>query len=191
MNKNNYNKVMYLLKGNAIKLRGLEFEDLESINIWMNDFDTMTSILRIEPSVKYFTEIWFKNINTDNTKKILAIEHNNNFIGCVGVNNISYLDRKSELYIYIGDKKYRDKGLAKEAIKLFLSYMFDFYNIHKMYLHVREDNSKAINLYKKIGFKEEGIFIEEKYIAGKYINIIRMAILKGDFKNEKNSNTPI
>ena len=59
--------------------------------------------------------------------------------------------------------------------------MFDYYNFNKIYLEVRADSLIAINLYKKIGFKQEGLFKKEKYMDFRYIDIIRMAILRGDY----------
>lgn len=171
-----------MLQHQNVKLRGLEFEDLALLHEWMNNFDILRNLLRIDPSINYLTEKWFENINADKTKKIMAIEDvlSGKFIGCVGVNNIDCIDRKAEFYIYIGDLEFRGKHFAETSAGLFVRYMFDYYNLNKIYLHVREDNLPAINLYKKMGFKQEGLLREEKYIDGKYIDIIRMSLIKGE-----------
>ncbi|MFA5524727.1 MAG: GNAT family protein [Tissierellales bacterium] len=177
-----------MLVGENLILRGLEYEDLIKLHEWMNDFELLKNLLRIEPSIKYFTTKWYESLSKDNEKKIFAIEERaeKKFVGCIGVNNISYIDRKAELYIYIGEKKYRGKGLGHKSIVFFLHYLFNYYNMNKIYLNVRSDNASAINVYKKIGFKEEGMFREDKFIEGKYIDIVRMSILKGEFIDEKN-----
>ena len=44
-------------------------------------------------------------------------------------------------------------------------------------LAVREDNERAIHLYKKLGFNVEGKHINSLLIDGKYYNQISMALL--------------
>jgi RimJ/RimL family protein N-acetyltransferase len=172
-----------LLDSKNIILRGLEYNDLVLLHKWMNKFELLINLLRIEPSINYFTEKWYTDINSDKRKKIFAIEEKitNCFIGCIGANDIDYIDRKANLYIYIGDETFRGKGYSKEAVHTFLMYMFGYYNFNKIYLEVKADNLIAINLYKKIGFKQEGLFKKEKYMDFRYIDIIRMAILRGDY----------
>lgn len=60
--------------------------------------------------------------------------------------------------------------------------MSGYYNLNKIYLELRADNLMAINLYKKISFKQKGVFKKEKYMDFRYIDIIKMAILRDDYK---------
>lgn len=172
-----------LYKGKKVNLKGLELTQLAVIHNWMNDFEIIKSLMRINPSITCFTEQWYESVHTDNSKLILAIHDNdtNNFIGCIGLNNIEWIDRKAEMYIYIGEREYWNRGYGIDSINTMLEYVFNYYNVHKVYLHIREDNLPAINLYKKAGFQVEGKFKNDKYIDGKYINVIRMAILKDDY----------
>ena len=88
---------------------------------------------------------------------------------------------KRENYIYIGDRSYWNRGYAFEALKIIMDYLFNYYNLNKLYLNVRADNQNAIKLYNKVGFKIEGKFRNDKFIEGKYIDIIRMAMLKDEY----------
>ena len=49
---------------------------------------------------------------------------------------------------------------------------------------VLESNNRAIALYDKLGFKKEGIKREAVYKNGEFVNMIFMAILKSEYKNE-------
>jgi ribosomal protein S18 acetylase RimI-like enzyme len=49
--------------------------------------------------------------------------------------------------------------------------------LHRVELEVFEENSAAIALYRKFGFKEEGRKAHAVMIDGKYINALAMAIL--------------
>lgn len=168
------------------RLRGLEYEDLKLIHKWMNDFSIIRGILRIEPSIRCYTERWFDQINQDKSRIIFAIDSisHSRCIGCIGANNIEYVDRKAELYIYLGEKDFHGKGYAASAVAIFSNYMFNYLNLNKLYLHVRRDNTPAINLYLKSGFHEEGLFSKDRYIDGKYVDILRMCIFKDEFSYE-------
>ncbi len=48
-------------------------------------------------------------------------------------------------------------------------------NLHKIYLLVALDNEKAIHLYKKCGFIEEGHLVEEYFMNGRYRDVKRAA----------------
>ena len=57
--------------------------------------------------------------------------------------------------------------------------------IEKIWLTVYQDNLDAYNMYKKIGFEVEGIFLYDEKFSGKFKHKISMAI----FKNHLNNNT--
>jgi len=89
--------------------------------------------------------------------------------------------------IYIGadlHEDYRGKGLAYLSYKLFISYLFTEYNLHKISLEVLKTNQRAINLYEKLGFKFEGIKRDEVCKNGQWIDSIIMSILESEAQNE-------
>ena len=61
---------------------------------------------------------------------------------------------------------------------LFLSFLFNYFGLHKITLEVLSTNERAINLYKKIGFVLEGVKRDEVLKSGKWIDSIIMSILE-------------
>ena len=55
-------------------------------------------------------------------------------------------------------------------------------NLNRIELSVLKNNLRAINFYKKIGFKEEGINRQAIYKNGEFVDVIIMGILKEDFQ---------
>ena len=53
--------------------------------------------------------------------------------------------------------------------------------MHKVYLYVDVDNAAAIHIYKKVGFKEEGILREHFFAEGQYHDSMMMGILATEF----------
>ena len=82
---------------------------------------------------------------------------------------------------------YQNKGYGTKALIMFLFYLFYFWNLRKVKLEVYLDNEKAIKVYKKVGFKEAGIFEKEYFCFGKYRDVLAMELFKEEFfeKNKK------
>ena len=56
-------------------------------------------------------------------------------------------------HIFIGNKDYWGKGVAREASHLIIQYAFLTLGLQYVQLRVHKDNAKAIGLYKHIGFE--------------------------------------
>lgn len=70
--------------------------------------------------------------------------------------------------------EFRGKGFGKKLLEITLKHAKNINNIEKIELNVFESNKNAINLYKKIGFTEEGKRIKSRKIDGIYDNEILM-----------------
>ena len=70
------------------------------------------------------------------------------------VGNIYLTDingKSAEYHIFIGEKDYWGKGIAEEASHQILKYGFKERGLKYIYMHVRKDMVKAVQLYKKLG----------------------------------------
>lgn len=73
------------------------------------------------------------------------------------VGNIYLTDidgEKATYHIFIGDKNYWGKGVAKEASIQILGYAFKTLCLRYVELKVNELNFRAIQLYRSLGFEE-------------------------------------
>jgi ribosomal-protein-alanine N-acetyltransferase len=79
-----------------------------------------------------------------------VLKYNNSVIGfCLSfISNI-----ESELYKIAISKNYQNLGFGKLLLKLHLTYL-TLFEVKQNYLEVNINNHKAINLYKKMGYKE-------------------------------------
>lgn len=96
---------------------------------------------------------------------------------------IDQVDRRAMFGIAIGDKKYWSKGYGLEATKLLLDYGFNLLNLNNIMLGVYSFNQRAINCYKKVGFKEIGRRRQARIIGGKKFDVILMDILAEEFES--------
>jgi ribosomal-protein-alanine N-acetyltransferase len=103
-------------------------------------------------------------------------------IGNIKIDPIHYSHKYGEYGILIGDKNYWGKGSAREASVAVLNYFFDKKDyLRKINLGVLKKNVEAINLYNKLGFKQEGLLHKHLLYNGKEEDVLRMALFREDF----------
>lgn len=100
------------------------------------------------------------------------------FARCIG-NKLNRFRHKAEFGICIS-KQYWGHGIGKVLLENILLWA-DTVGIEKITLYVVETNSKAINLYKRFGFIEEGLLIKDRiHKDGNYYNTVIMGRLKSN-----------
>jgi len=122
------------------------------------------------------TKNWYYKSNPD----FWMIFLDDTVVGYFRLSNYS----KENKNIYIGADiapEYTGKGIAKKAYKLFIPHLFTMYGLNKISLEVLKTNHRAINLYRKLGFVEEGIKRQEVWKCDKWVDSIIMSILKSEY----------
>jgi ribosomal protein S18 acetylase RimI-like enzyme len=72
--------------------------------------------------------------------------------------------------------QFRGQGIGTDLIRRSLAAARGF-GFHRVELTVRENNTNAIELYKKVGFETEGMQRDATQVDGVYENLILMAVL--------------
>ena len=119
-------------------------------------------------------------LNGDYTFAIIR-KNDDKLIGNCGLSNIDNIDRTATVGIFIGDSDNQNKGYGSEALRVLLNYGFGVLNLNNIDLKVFDFNERAINCYKKVGFKEYGRRHKSYYVNNDYHDTIFMEILKDDF----------
>lgn len=169
------------------RLREVDREDLININSWRSSKELIDYLgapfryINKEVDLKWF-ESYMQNRGTNIRCSILNEEEK--VLGLVSLTNIDRINQKAVFHIMIGDSTHRDKGIGSFATNEILRHAFFDMNLNRVELTVLESNNRAIGLYEKLGFKKEGIKREAVYKNGKFFNMISMAILKNEYKNE-------
>lgn len=98
-------------------------------------------------------------------------------VGSVYLRDIDHKNKKAEYGIFIGEAEAAGKGFGSEAARLAVAYARDTLKLHKLMLRVFADNAGAVRSYQKAGFEKEGYLKDEFLQAGKYRDILLMAII--------------
>ena len=172
----------------TLSLRALERGDLRFIHDLNNNRNIMAYWFE-EPyeSFDELEELYNKHIH-DNAERHFVVENENKeLVGLVELIEINYIHRSAEFQIIIAPN-YQGKRYATTLINKALDYSFTILNLHKIYLHVAVENEKAVHLYDKCGFIEEGHLVQEFFINGRYQDVKRMYMLQNDYLTRMKAN---
>ena len=77
--------------------------------------------------------------------------------------------------------------MIKEVLTGILNFLFYTKEIHRVVEIVDVENTASINLLKSLGFRQEGHFLENIFIKGKWDSEFQFAMLKREWelKNRK------
>lgn len=175
-----------MLKGKNIVLRPLKTEDIEKTIQWRNDIDLIINTQGVRfPKTREMESDWFDNVlhDTSNRNIYWGIDEIESceLIGIIQLNNLDWISRTAEFGISIGNTSKRGKGIGKEAMCLLFDYVFKLINLRKITLKVTQNNEIAINLYKKIGFKEEGRLLNQTFLNNKYYDVLLLSLFVEDY----------
>jgi ribosomal-protein-alanine N-acetyltransferase len=112
----------------------------------------------------------------------LGIFKEKKLIGKIKLSRIVYGSFKNGMLGYSIDEEEQGKGYMKESVKLFLEYVFDECELHRVEASALVDNQKSRGVLEGCGFKMLGI--NEKYllINGRWRDHVTYYILKEDFE---------
>lgn len=165
-----------MLRDKEIELLPISEKDTEYIIQLRNNLEISNNFFSDPPLYDFKHKEWISKMKNSID---MIIYYNSEKVGRIYIYNIDYKNEKCEYGIAL-DPEYSGKGIAYEASKLLLNYVFSNLKIRKIYLELFSDNMRAKKLYEKIGFKQEGYFNDEIYKNGEFKDIIRMAYYKND-----------
>lgn len=172
-----------------IRLRNLQKKDAEFMLEWMHDkelqkcFRKKMADVTLEEAMAFCTagnteeQIW------DGANLHYAIvNEQDEYLGTISLKNIDLVNKNAEYAISMR-RCAHGTGAAAEATGLLLKKGFNRLGLHRIYLNVLKDNTRAIRFYEKCGFTYEGEFRDCIRIDGEYKNLKWYSILKTDFDN--------
>jgi RimJ/RimL family protein N-acetyltransferase len=165
-----------------VNLRALEKRDLKQLVDWMNDPELTQWLGPRFPISLEEQEVWYSKLIQDSTKKSLIIEDKEGTaIGLTSLLHLDWRNRQAELGTYIGERNHLGKGYGPDANLTILRFAFYELNLNRVYLHVFEENARAIRSAEKCGFRQEGIMRSAIFYGGRYHDVVLMSILASEF----------
>ena len=162
----------------SVSLRPLERGDLHFVHVLNNNRSVMSYWFE-EPYESFveLEELYRKHIHDQSERRFIVENDGGERVGLVELVEIDHLHRRAEFLIMISPD-YQGRGLAKAATQLAINYAFRVLNLYKLYLLVDVDNASAIHVYESVGFRQEGVLVDEFFADGRYHSVIRMRLFQ-------------
>ena len=173
-----------------VKLRPHTEADLPNYVEWLND-----------PEVTEFTDLesgnitlegereWFRAISAPGcSARNWAIRADGRPVGlCSLVPDAP--GQKAHFGIIIGDKAAWNKGYGTAALREVLRIGFQEMNLHRIRLDCHAGNARGLRCYEKCGFRHEGVARQARFKRGRWVDVVRMAILREEWEADQCSNS--
>jgi RimJ/RimL family protein N-acetyltransferase len=173
-------------KFGPLAIRGIEDEDLLHLQqlralVWRN-LGTI-AITNLDQQRR-----WLQSVSADPHRAyyVLHTEYGigKNFIGIVRTDEIDMVNRSMRVG---GDilPTFQNQGYGQQMFELIKTFSFDYLNMHRIWLLVMETNERAIHVYRKAGFRDEGRQREAVYRDGRYLDYLMMSMLREEFDAQR------
>jgi UDP-4-amino-4,6-dideoxy-N-acetyl-beta-L-altrosamine N-acetyltransferase len=173
------------------QLRELQRSDLSALNRWRNDPDVVRHLgANFQFIGLEVDERWFDSYlaGRDRAVRLAVVDtERDRLLGVVYLTDIHRINRSAEFGIMIGEKDAWCRGVGTAATAMILTHGFDNLNLHRIYLSVLAENTRAIRVYEKVGFRQEGCQREAVFKGGRYLDVLLMAILASEYRVARSS----
>ena len=102
-------------------------------------------------------------------------------MGSCGVRIESVTDRQGSFGCELGHSFWKD-GFGREASRAIIDFGFRTLKLHRIYAETTSENKSALTLASKLGMRNEGELIENRFFKGRWWNTTIVAILSSDWK---------
>ena len=159
-----------------VEIRYAKPEDLQALTDIYNFYvENSMAVFDIKPQSLEQRSAWFKKYDIKGPYRLLVATENGQIIGCACTSRYrdhTAFDQTAEVSIYLSPEQ-RAKGIGTLPYQKLFEEVRDE-NIHLLVSGIALPNVGSVNLHKKFGFTEVGIFQEYAVKNGQYISSIWM-----------------
>lgn len=174
------------LVGEKCYLSPCTAQDAEQWTVWDNDLevaiplgDEAYTVYPLEKMEEVAREVMTEQVHLFS----IVDAGTDTLIGRCLLFDIDAVNRKAMLGIVIGEKAYWSRGYGVEATRLLVDYGFNLLNLNSIMLGTFSFNKRALNCFRRAGFKEIGKRRQARIIAGRAYDLVLMDILAEEFES--------
>lgn len=173
-----------MIQGELVSLRPISASDLPAMRGWFDDPDTMKYWGFPRPFIserQFEDDLSTRFSRFESEGYFMILDPNGDPIGRIDYDTLDIRNRSCELGILIGEEHARNKRYGSDAIVALLHHLFRDRNLHRVWLTVLAWNERAIRAYRHVGFREEGVLRDHRYVDGEYVDELQMSMLRHEF----------
>jgi RimJ/RimL family protein N-acetyltransferase len=142
-----------------ISLRNWYREDAQQLaaiannkNIWLNVRDRFPHPYTVMEALQ-----WIEKCSLEQPTQNFCIVYNGKVAGSIGVLPKDDVYRKTIEIGYIIGEQFWNKGIATKAVELLLQYIYEHFDVVRIFAEVFEHNKPSMKVLQKNGFYLEGL----------------------------------
>ncbi len=140
-----------------IYLRALEADDLEKLYKWENDTEYWNVSNTLTPFSKFTLSKFIESSSQDifeskQQRFMIVLKETDEAIGAIDLFDFDPFHLRAGVGIILGEKKFRKKGLAREALEVIISYAGKTLLLKQLYCNITEDNEDSLKLFIEKSF---------------------------------------
>jgi len=170
------------LYGKQVLLRPLNIKDAEVSYVhWMNDVETMRYLeSRFTTYTEKDIEEYIEHCNGDPHVYLYGIiwKESKKHIGNIKLGPINEHHNHGDIGMVIGEKSYRGRGVATEAIHLLSEFAFERLGLNKLTAGAYQANAGSIRAFQNVGFFVEGIRRKHYLCNGEYMDGVLLGLIR-------------
>ncbi|MBO8182768.1 MAG: GNAT family N-acetyltransferase [Archaeoglobus sp.] len=175
------------IEGVRIRLRKLKISDARDIYDNIRDEEVVRWLLRIldpysfNDALKFIRRTQYRIRKNKGYAFGIVLKETGRVVGVVDLFNIDWENRNAEMGYWLG-RRYWNRGLMTEAVKLALKFAFQDLKLHRVSATIFEGNLASRRVLEKAGFKLEGKRREARLKFGRWQNELIYGILKSEYE---------
>lgn len=182
--------IMVKVIGKKVELREVNEKDIDVLYYWKFEDDKQEAkkwngpyIPEVKKTKKEYQEIW-KSLNEilPGVPNTLIISVEGKLIGTVSSYWVDKNTNWLETGIVIYDTTYWNGGYGTEAYKLWINFLFNSTDLHRLGMSTWSGNLRMIKVASKIGMKEEARIRDARIVDDKYFDAIKMGMLRREWE---------
>lgn len=177
------------MTSDGIRLRIMERRDIEAVRKLHNDTSVLLNLTDIRHISEPEQDAWFERMSLAAGSRRYVVEEveRGAFIGVLRLDRLDLQNRGAWVGLDVVAEQ-RGRGYAKAAFRIMMAYLFDQLGLHRLSLVTLETNLVAINLYRSLGFREEGRLREAIWRNGAFVDLLQFGLLRGEWSDFRESN---
>ncbi len=151
-----------------------DYQELLSLNFRSKQFHFPWVFL---PLTEQECKNYINRCQNDDFEGLLICHLNTNrIVGVINFSQIFYKAFQNAYLSYYVDVDFAGQGLMSEGLRLAIDYAFYTLKLHRLEANIQPENTKSINLVKKLGFTKEGYSQRYLKINGEWRDHERWAL---------------
>lgn len=175
-----------------ICLRAIEEADLAQLAEWRNDPEAAQWFFESEAISLRDQREWWERVRVDRTQRmwIGALASSHKAIGTVALTSINSRSRTAELGRVFVARNCRRQGCGRELVQQAIRIAFEQMNLRRLVCQVFAENEAACQLYRSLGFRDEGVLREHVFSRGSYRNVAMLGLMQSEYDSGVKSQLP-